>query len=98
MVRTTKQALAEQTKQAEREREQRALATLASAVPATPADDARSPHERYLDEIAPSGVVGRLIKFSKEGQFVFADDDSAVSPDEDLVALCDQVIVAFVRF
>jgi hypothetical protein len=93
MPRSAKQVLTEQQKQAERAqtpavRKPQPLATQAQ----------RSPREQYLDEIAPSGVVGRLIKFSKEGQFVFADSDEQVSPDEDFIALCDQTLVSYVRF
>jgi hypothetical protein len=29
---------------------------------------------RYLDEIAPATNAGRIIKFTKEGSFVTADD------------------------
>jgi hypothetical protein len=94
---TTEQALKQQAEDAERDRQQ-ALTTFATAMPATLATDTRSSRERYLDEIAPSGVVGRLIKFSKEGQFVFADDDSVVGADEDFVAVCDQTVVAYVKF
>jgi hypothetical protein len=37
--------------------------------------------QRYLDEVAPSGVVGRLIKFGKDGTFVTPDDGQDVPPE-----------------
>ena len=39
--------------------------------------DNRPDIDRYLDEIAPASIVGRMVKFSKEGMFVTADDDVA---------------------
>jgi hypothetical protein len=95
MPRTSKQVLAEQQKQADRDRQQ--MPAVKKPTPLA-TQSSRSPREAYLDEIAPSGVVGRLIKFSKEGQFVYADNDEQVSPDEDFVALCDQTLVSYVRF
>src|SRR3982074_1380735 len=41
--------------------------------------DKRTATAQYLDEIAPASIVGRLIKFSKEGQFVTCDDGEPVS-------------------
>jgi hypothetical protein len=96
MPRRSKEVLAQQKADAERERAQVPVKAKAAALPA--AADSRSPREKYLDDIAPSGVVGRLIKFSKEGQFVFLDDESTISPDEDFVALVDQTLVSWVRF
>ena len=61
MPRTSKQILDEQKQQTERDRTQRSqqLATTRPApLPATP--DTRSPRQRYLDNVAPSGIVGRL--------------------------------------
>ena len=95
MPRTTKQALAEQKQQAGRTNAQPPAVRKPRPLAA---QGQRSPREQYLDEIAPSGVVGRLIKFSKEGQFVFADSDEQVSPDEDFIVLCDQTLVSYVRF
>jgi hypothetical protein len=97
MPRTTKQVLAEQKKQVDRDRASRqAVAPIKPAMPAVP--DSRTPQEKYLDEIAPSGIVGRLIKFSKEGKFVFSDTDEQIDEKEDFVCLCDQTLVSWVRF
>ena len=48
--------------------------TTAVAVP-----DNRSYRARYLDEVAPSGIAGRLIKFDKSGKYVTSDDGAEIS-------------------
>jgi hypothetical protein len=104
MTRTTKQVLADQQQQATRFHEG-GKAKAAASLPATTAAasvpaaiDPRTTHEQYLDDIAPSGVVGRLIKFTKEGKFTYLDDDEEISPEEDFTALIDQTLVSWVRF
>jgi len=99
MPRTVKQVLAEQQRQADRDRALKppqAVAPIRSVMPAIP--DNRSAREKYLDEVAPSGVVGRLIKFSKEGKFTFDDTGETVSEGEDFICLCDETLVSRVRF
>ena len=32
-----------------------------------PAPDARTDVQKYIDEIAPANIVGRMVKFSKDG-------------------------------
>ena len=53
---------------------------------------------RYLDDIAPSNIVGRMFKFSKEGQFVTSDDGQPIPDNAEFVALCDQVLVGWIKF
>ena len=100
MPRTARQVIAEQNKQAERDRAQQPPAqsvTVAKpTLPATP--DQRTAHQRYLDDIAPSGIAGRLIKFSKEGQFVFADTSEIVAESDDFVALVNETLVSYIKF
>jgi hypothetical protein len=60
--------------------------------------DDRTSVQQYVDEIAPSSIAGRLIKFSKNGEFVFADTDEVVSSDADFIALCDETLVGWIRF
>jgi len=77
----------------------RALAAKQAATPpAIVLPDNRSPVERYVDEIAPSMIAGKLVKFSKEGKFVIAETDEALSPDDDFIALCDETLVGWIRF
>jgi hypothetical protein len=74
-----------------------ALATRpTTSIPAVP--DTRTPQQKYLDEIAPSSIAGQLVKFSKEGQFVVSESGEAISPDKDFVALCDEVLVGWIKF
>jgi hypothetical protein len=75
-----------------------------AAVPAIVANtavalpDNRPPIQKYIDEIAPANIVGRMIKFSKEGQFVTADDDEPVEETAEFVALCDQTPIGWIKF
>ena len=66
--------------------------------PATPEIDNRTPQQRYVDEIAPSGIAGRLVKFSKEGRFVTADDDQPIDDNIDFFALCDETQIGWIKF
>jgi hypothetical protein len=45
-----------------------------------------------------ASIVGRLIKFSKEGQFVTSDDGEPVSDVAEFVALCDQTLIGWLKF
>jgi hypothetical protein len=60
--------------------------------------DSRTPRERYLDEIAPAAIVGRLIKFTKDGAFITPDDEAEIKDDVDFVALCDQTLIGWLKF
>jgi hypothetical protein len=73
-----------------------AVTTAAPTAVALP--DGRTPREVYLDEVAPAAIVGRLAKFSREGTFVTADDEAEIADTTDLVALCDQTLVGWLRF
>jgi len=61
-------------------------------------NDNRDPVRRYIDEIAPASIVGRMIKFGKEGKFVTHDDGEAISEDVDFTALCDQTLIGYIKF
>jgi hypothetical protein len=60
--------------------------------------DNRTPQQIYVDEIAPATMVGRMVKFNKDGNFVTADDDAIIGDDADFVALCDQTLVGWIKF
>jgi hypothetical protein len=66
--------------------------------PAVAATDQRDSVQQYLDEVAPASIVGRMIKFSKEGQFTTHDDGEPIPEDAEFVALCDQTLVGRVKF
>jgi hypothetical protein len=99
---TPEQVRAEQIRQAEKATAA-AKATLPvkaapAPVPAVVTPDNRSSVQRYLDDVAPASIVGRMIKFSKEGAFIFADDDEEIGNEVDFIALCDQTLIGFIRF
>src|SRR5262245_17308816 len=102
MPRTSKQVLQEQQAQADREREHKAAPSQLPAVNEAALPTASDPHalrQRLLDDIASSGIVGRLIRFDgKAGRFIFADSDETVSAEEDFVVLCDETLVAYKKF
>lgn len=97
---TVEQILAEQERLAEKE-----TASIKANLPATaPAStavavpDNRTEVQRYIDEIAPASIVGRMIKFSKDGKFVTHDDGEAIGDDVDFVALVDQTLIGWIKF
>jgi hypothetical protein len=93
------QIRAEQKRQAEKDRAavQAKLPVKATATAvATP--DARTPVQQYLDEVAPASIVGRMIKFGKDGRFITNDDGEAIGDDVDFTALADQTLIGWIRF
>jgi hypothetical protein len=92
---TSEQILAQQRAQAA---EKAAKADKTGMVPAkvastaVAAPDSRTDVQRYLDDIAPASIVGRLIKFSKEGQFITADDGEPVDADAEYIVLADETL------
>jgi hypothetical protein len=66
---------------------------IALAVP-----DNRTDVQKYLDEIAPASIVGRMIKFNKDGEFATTDDDSVIGGDVDFTALVDQTLIGWIKF
>jgi hypothetical protein len=76
-------------------------AIVSAAKPMLPAEmpaDNRTSIEQYLDDIAPTMMVGRMIKFTKEGEFKTPDDDGVISPDIDFIVLADQTQVGWIHF
>jgi hypothetical protein len=103
--RTTEQVLKQQAEDAERDRakpaanpENASTAVVPTKSTAVAVPDTRSNHDRYLDEVAPTGVVGRMIKFSKEGEFITPDDGATISEEVDFIALCDQTQIGWIKF
>ncbi|MEZ0336006.1 MAG: hypothetical protein ACAI18_18605 [Gemmatimonadales bacterium] len=52
---------------------------------------------RYLDEVAPASIAGRLAKF-KDGQFITVDDGQPMPEGAEYVALCDETQVGWKKF
>jgi hypothetical protein len=66
---------------------------------AVAAPDNRTNRQRYLDEISPIAIAGRLIRFDvKRGVFATVDDGERVDPTAILAALCDQTQAGWIRF
>jgi hypothetical protein len=53
---------------------------------------------RYFDSVAPSGIVGRLVKFNKDGEFVTTDDGEEVPEGSEFAALCGETLLGYLRF
>jgi hypothetical protein len=53
---------------------------------------------RYLDEVAPTSIVGRLIKFSKDGEFITQDDGATIAKDAEFVLLAEETQIGWIRF
>ena len=60
--------------------------------------DNRSYRDRYLDDVAPASIVGRMIKFSKEGTFVTSDDGQEIDEGAEFTVLADETLIGWVKF
>jgi hypothetical protein len=99
---STREILARQSRDAEQRRQASRPAPASTAVAtksqAVAAPDGRTEQQKFLDEIAPAGIAGRLIKFAREGTFVTADDGKPIDETRAFVVLADQTLVGFQRF
>jgi hypothetical protein len=71
---------------------------MTTGVPAPATTDNRTATQKYIDDVAPSSIVGRLIKFTKEGQFVTVDDAQPIDPQADFIAICDETLAGWIKF
>src|SRR5215469_396485 len=60
--------------------------------------DGRTASQAWADDVAPASIVGRLVKFTKDGVFAATDDGVAIADDVDFVALVDQTLIGYIRF
>jgi hypothetical protein len=61
--------------------------------------DTRTEHQKYLDEVAPSTIAGRPIKFDgKIGKFLYGDTGEEISPEIDFIVLCDETQIGWIKF
>jgi hypothetical protein len=88
-----------QRKQAEEEHA-RIQENLPATRPATTVavPDNRTDVQRYIDDVAPASIVGRMIKFNKDGAFVTHDDGEPIGEEVDFVALVDQTLIGWIKF
>ena len=99
----TPQEIGEQQKRdAERASAQKAAPTALMTQPPTgtavAAPDTRTAVQRLIDEDAPATIVGRMIKFSKEGKYVTSDDGTTIADSAVFIALVDQMLAGRVKF
>jgi hypothetical protein len=60
--------------------------------------DNRTAVQAYVDDIAPAGIAGRLVKFGKEGVFATSDDGAPIAEEAEFVALLDQTLIGWIKF
>jgi hypothetical protein len=102
---TTKEILARQAADAKQRR------TVISAPPTpgtavAPANstavampDSRNEVEKYIDDISPNQMAGRLIRFDgKKGEFLTLDDGEPILKDAEFIALCDETWRGWIKF
>ena len=101
---TPEQIIAEQKTQAKKLSDAKTAGTTATTLAVKPgstavaAPDRRTDVEKYIDEIAAASIVGRMIKFSKDGQFVTADDNEPIDETAEFIALCDETLIGWIKF
>ena len=76
----------------------KSVAVAPTTTTAVAAPDTSTPQQQYLDEIAPAAIVGRLIKFGKDGTFITADDAEPIPEGTDFTVLADQTLIGWLRF
>ena len=90
------------TKRTPTNRELMAAKQQQAVVPATAKQTAvainKAYRQRYLDEVAPASIVGRMIKFGKDGTFTTTDDGEPIASTAEFAALCDQTLVGWLKF
>ena len=70
----------------------------ALVTPKTAAEYNKDYRLRYLDEVAPSGIAGRLIKFTKDGDYITTDDEQAIPANAEFVLLADDTQIGWLKF
>ena len=96
---TPAQIQAEQTRVLEADKARAAApANIPAIVKQQPPGSPAEAHARYLEEIAPASIAGRLLKFAKEGIWRLVDDETEIGEDIDLIALCNETVVGWIKF
>jgi hypothetical protein len=94
---TPEQIRARQKADADTARIKAALPAVAANT-AIAAPDNRTDVQRYVDDVAPASIAGRVIRFNKDGHFITPDDDTVIGDDIDFIALVDETLIGWVRF
>ena len=101
-----KPASPEQIRAAQRADAEKDTAAVKAALPAVTngkgtavaVPDSRTSVQAYLDEVAPASIVGRMVKFGKEGTFSYRDNGDTISEETDFIALYDQTLIGWIKF
>jgi hypothetical protein len=94
---TPQQIQKEQTRLLEADKARASVpAKVEAKLPAVP--DNRTSVQRYLDDVSPVSIVGRMVKFAKEGKFLTTDDNAEISDETDFIALADQTLIGWIKF
>jgi hypothetical protein len=98
-MQTPEQILARQKADAEKEAAQikAALPTVATTT-AMAVPDSRTEVQKYVDDVAPASIAGKVIRFTKKGKFVTPDDGAEIGDDVDFIALVDETLIGWIRF
>ena len=96
---TTEQVLARQKADAEANTARnKATLPAAAANTAMVAPDNRTEVQKYVDDVAPASIAGRVIRFNEEGKFITPDDDATIGDDIDFIALVDETLIGWIKF
>jgi hypothetical protein len=60
--------------------------------------DGRSFHDAYLDAIAPASIAGKMLKFTKEGEYQVVEDESTIGEDVQFIALVPETLIGWIKF
>jgi len=98
-VPTPEMIRAQQKRDTERDYQERQARLPAKAeATAVAMPDNRTEVQKYVDDVAPASIAGRVIRFNKEGKFVTPDDDAEIGDDIDFIGLIDETLIGWIRF
>jgi hypothetical protein len=60
--------------------------------------DGRAFRDAYLDAIAPATIAGRMVKFTKNGDYEVPDDGSKIGEDVHFIALVPETLIGWIKF
>ena len=61
-------------------------------------NDGRAFHDKYLDVIAPATIAGKMLKFTKNGEYEVPDDESKIGEDVQFIALVPEILIGWIKF
>jgi len=97
---SSQEIVARQKANADRQRAETAQKRAVAAPKTTavaPVPDGRTPQQQYLEAIASPTDAYRRIRFTRDGEYVTADDEP-INKDAVFIAHCDQTLIGWQRF